>query len=560
MAFVRRSRSRTATLALAAVASLVASLVATPIAAQQQEAVDTTTLARLYADEMGSGQVMSIASWLTDVSGPRLTGSPGAKAAGEWAVTTMKQWGLSKVGFEYWSPKFPGWRNDHITLRVVAPAPFDVAVAPRAWSPGTHGAVTGDASLVTLASWGDTAKYAGALRGKFVLLGDAPTLAPHNTADAKRFSDEELERMGTAAVPDPRTGGFAIPRNPAALGNMARRFGGATFRPANDTSALRWLERQGVVGVLLPARGDDGTIFTDNGYPRTVGVAQVPMVHVSGEHYGRIARILEKGIPVSLSLDMANTQTPEAESFNIVAEIPGTDPALKDEVVMLGAHFDSWHAGTGATDNAAGSAVMMEAIRLIQASGLKPRRTIRIALWTGEEQGLIGSREYVARHFGERVFRADSSRLVATDTVLALPEYAKHAGYFNLDNGTGRIRGVYLQGNTEVKDVFTAWIAPFRDKGVTTITPSNTSGTDHQAFDAIGLGGWQFIQDPLDYGSRTHHSNQDVYDRLVPDDMKHNAAVVAGFVWQAAQRATRLPGKAGWPIVVPEKKSRPISN
>jgi Zn-dependent M28 family amino/carboxypeptidase len=201
----------------------------------------------------------------------------------------------------------------------------------------------------------------------------------------------------------------------------------------------------------------------------------------------------------------------------------------------------------------------MEAIRLIKASGLKPRRTIRIALWTGEEQGLFGSREYVARHFGERVFRRDSSGFVPTDTVLALPAYEKHAGYFNVDNGTGRIRGVYLQGNTQVKDAFSAWIEPFRDKGVTTITPANTSGTDHQAFDAIGLGGWQFIQDPVEYDTRTHHSNQDLYERLVPDDMKHNAAVVAGFVWQAAQRATRLPGKAGWPIVITEKKAKPIS-
>lgn len=541
-----------------ALAALALPFVAAPLVAQQ-EVVDTTTLRQLYDDEMAKGEVMSIASWLTDVHGPRLTGSPGARAAGEWAVKTMQAWGLAHVGFEYWSPKFPGWRNDRLSLRVVAPTPFDVAVAPRAWSPGTRGEVKGEAVVATMTTWGDTAKYRGALKGKYVLLGTAPTLAPRATPDAKRFTDEELDKMAAAGVPDPRTGGFAIPRDPAAMGAMMRRFGGNVFRPANDTAALRWFERQGVLGILLPARGDDGTIFTDNGYPRTAGVAQVPMVHVAGEHYGRIARILEKGVKVTLSLDMANTRTPEAESFNIVAEIPGSDPAVKDEVVMLGAHFDSWHAGTGATDNAAGSAVMMEAIRLIKASGLKPRRTIRIALWTGEEQGLFGSREYVARHFGERVFRRDSSGFVPTDTVLALPAYEKHAGYFNVDNGTGRIRGVYLQGNTQVKDAFSAWIEPFRDKGVTTITPANTSGTDHQAFDAIGLGGWQFIQDPVEYDTRTHHSNQDLYERLVPDDMKHNAAVVAGFVWQAAQRATRLPGKAGWPIVITEKKAKPIS-
>ena len=539
-------------------ASALLLVVAAPLAAQQ-EVVDTATLRRLYTEEATNGQVMTIASWLTDVNGPRLTGSPGAKSAGEWAVKTMKEWGLSNVGFEYWSPKFPGWRNDRLTLQALSPVAFAVEVAPRAWSPGTKGVVKGEAMVIALGSWADTANYAGKLRGKFVLLGAVPKLPPHLGADAKRYDDDDLQKMAAAGVPDPRSGGFAIPRDPAAMATMMRRFGGASFRPANDTAALRWMSRQGVAAVLLPARGDDGTIFTDGGYPRDARVAQVPMLHVAGEHYGRIARILEKGIPVSLALDMANTTTPDAESFNIVAEIPGTDPAVKDEVVMLGAHFDSWHAGTGATDNAAGSAVMMEAIRLIKASGLRPRRTIRIGLWTGEEQGLFGSREYVARHYGERVFRVDSAGFTPTDTVRALVDYEKHAGYFNLDNGTGKIRGVYLQGNTQVKDAFSAWIEPFRDKGVTTVSAANTSGTDHQAFDAIGLGGWQFIQDPVDYNSRTHHSNQDLYDRLVPDDMTHNAGVVAGFVWQAAQRAAKLPGKAGWPVVVMDKTGKPIS-
>lgn len=528
---------------------------ALPLAAQQ-EVVDTATIRRLYAEEAANGQVMTIASWLTDVHGPRLTGSPGARAAGDWTVKTLRDWGLANAGLEFWSPKFPGWRNDRLTLQVTAPAPFAVAVAPRAWSPGTNGPVTGEAVSVVLAAWSDTAKYAGQLRGKFVLLGAPPALRPHLTADARRLGEADLAKLAADTVPDPRSGGFAMPRDPAALNGMMRRFGGNAFRPANDTAALRWMERQGVVAILLPARGDDGTIFTDNGYPRTAGVAQVPMLHVAGEHYGRITRILEKGVPVRLALDFANTVTPEAESFNIVAEIPGTDPALKDEVVMLGAHFDSWHAATGATDNAAGSAVMLEAIRLIKASGLKPRRTIRIGLWTGEEQGLIGSREYVARHLGERVFAADAAGFRATDSVMALPAYAKHAGYFNVDNGTGRIRGVYLQGNTQVRDAFSQWIAPLKEFGVTTVSAGNTGGTDHQAFDAIGLGGWQFIQDPVDYDTRTHHSNQDLYERLVPEDMKHNAAVVAAFVWQAAQRNTRLPGKAGWPIVVTQRKPK----
>ena len=275
-----------------------------------------------------------------------------------------------------------------------------------------------------------------------------------------------------------------------------------------------------------------GDIGTDNGASRAKGAPQVPFVHVAQESYGRIARMVEKKVPVTLELNMQNKFFPENNtSFNIIGEIPGTDPQLKDEVVMIGAHFDSWHSGTGATDNGAGSGVMLEAIRLLKTLNLQPRRTIRIGLWTGEEEGLLGSAAYVRQHFGVR----DSTGFHAT------PEQAKFAAYFNVDNGSGKIRGVYLQGIEAERPIFDAWMGPFKGMGMKTSTISNTGGTDHLSYIGVGLPGFQFIQDPLDYGNFTHHTNQDVWERLQPDDMKFNAAVVASFAWQAAQRDEKLP-------------------
>ena len=290
---------------------------------------------------------------------------------------------------------------------------------------------------------------------------------------------------------------------------------------------------QGVAAVLL---GDPshtgGVIGTNNGASRVHGAPRVPTVHVSQESYGRISRMLEKNVPVKLELNMQNTFYPQNTSaFNIIGEIPGTDPQLKDEVVMIGAHFDTWHSGTGATDNGAGSGVMLEAMRLLKTLDLKPRRTIRIALWTGEEQGLLGSSAYVKQHFGTR----DTLGFHSTD------EQKKLAAYFNVDNGSGKIRGVYLQGIAAERPIFDAWMAPFNDVGMKTLTISNTGGTDHLSYIGVGLPGFQFIQDPLDYGNITHHTNQDVYERLQPDDMKFNSAVVASFAWQAAQRDEKLP-------------------
>jgi Zn-dependent M28 family amino/carboxypeptidase len=259
-----------------------------------------------------------------------------------------------------------------------------------------------------------------------------------------------------------------------------------------------------------------------------------PTVIIASEHYGRIARTLERGVPVKVEIDVQNRfHDADLNSFNIIAEIPGSDRRLREELVMLGAHFDSWHAGTGATDNASGSAVMLEALRILKASGLPMRRTVRMALWTGEEQGLLGSRAYVRDVFGTR----DSSGFKPK------PAHERFSAYFNMDNGTGAMRGVWAQGNEAVRPIFQAWMEPLRDLGMRVTTIRGTGGTDHLSFDALGLPGFQFIQDPIEYSTFTHHSNQDLFDRLIADDLKKNAVIVATFVYLAANRDERLPRK-----------------
>ncbi len=521
-----------------------------------QEKVDLATIQRIEAEEADHSQVMDIMSWLSDVYGPRLTWSPDAERAAQWAMSEMKSWGLRNVHEEPWTdPPGIGWENERFSFMATSPVAFIVQAVPRAWSASTDGTVTGTA-VRTEAGCSDefVQKYGGKLKGVFVL---ATPPVDHPVTDfeptARRDSDTDLAEMAAAS---PTEGGGRRFRGgagqgersavcqaqfvrdsaaaaAAALAAGSRRFyvrGGLNM---NDTSFLRWMERQGVAAVLLgDTRHSGGDIGTDNGSPRMANPPQVPFVHVGMESYGRIARMLDKGVPVKLELNMRNRFYPKnTSSFNIIGEIPGTDPQLKDQVVMLGGHFDSWHAGTGATDNGAGSGTMLEAVRLLTALGLKPRRTIRIALWTGEEQGLLGSRAYTRAHFGY----TDGSGFHPT------AEHAKLAAYFNVDNGGGKIRGVYLQGIAAERPIFDAWMEPFRAKGMNTLTIRNTGGTDHLSFIGVGLPGFQFIQDPLDYGNFTHHTNQDVYEHLQPDDMKFNAAVVASFVWQAAQRDEVLP-------------------
>jgi len=488
-----------------------------PVAAQwtAAEKPDLDAIYKIKDEGLQRSKVMETASYLTDVYGPRLTGSPDLAEAADWTTKTMTSWGLSNVHLEKW-PFGRGWRSERFAAMALTPRAYPLIAYPKAWTPGTNGPVTGEAVIALINDEKDFDGFRGKLRGKFVLSVPMRDVPAHFEADGRRYSEAQLVDLSKQPQPAGRGG--------AGRGNVqaAQNF--------NKKKSQFWLD-EGVAAVLDTSRGDDGTVFVQSGGSREPKEAPVAaQVTLEVEHYGRIYRTLEKKIPVTLQMDIANRfYDADLNAFNIVGEIPGTDKA--DEVVMLGAHFDSWHTGTGATDNVAGSAVMLEAMRILKATGIRLRRTVRIALWTGEEQGLLGSKEYIKAHFGDPA------------TMKLLPEHAKLSGYFNVDNGTGAIRGVYLQGNEAVAPIFQGWMEPFRNMGMATLTIRNTTGTDHLSYDAVGLPGFQFIQDEIDYNTRTHHSNMDTFERLQASDMMRNAVIVASFVVNTANRDEKLPRK-----------------
>jgi hypothetical protein len=501
---------------------------------QAQDRPDLDAIFKIKDEGFQRSQIMEIMSYLTDVHGPRLTNSPNIRAAAKWTTAKMTEWGLVNVKLEPWGPFGRGWSNEKFYLQATSPQAYPIVGYSKAWAPGTSGPVSGEAVMVTIAEEKDLETYRGKLRGKFVMATPIADVAPSFTPLAHRYNAEELESL--SRQPAPVTGGRG------GRGGPPGAFGTAAQELARKRMEL--FVSEGVLGTLEPSRGvNGGTIFVQSGQSMSAGgrgnpmsgrdpkdPPAVPQVVIAAEHYNRIARTLAKKIPVTLDMNVANTfHDADLNSFNIVGELPGTDRA--DELVMLGAHFDSWHGGTGATDNAAGSAVMLEALRILKATGLKMRRTVRIGLWTGEEQGLLGSRAYVTDHFADRT------------TMTPKPEHAKLSGYFNVDNGTGAIRGVYLQGNEAVAPIFQAWMEPFRNLGMTTLTIRNTGGTDHLSYDAVGLPGFQFIQDEVEYDTRTHHSNMDVYERVQAADMMQNAVIVASFVYNTANREQKLPRK-----------------
>jgi hypothetical protein len=511
--------------------ALAASVLATavmfmPVSAQQApERVDLDAIYKIKQEGFQNSRVMEIMSWLTDVYGPRLTNSPGFRKSGEWAVKEMTSWGLTNVRLEPFGPFGRGWANDKFYMMASTPGgSFPVIGYPQAWTAGTDGVVSGDATLAVIETPEDIAKHKGSLNGKIVLTQAMREVNALWDSPARRFTDAELKSMER----DPRSG--------ARGGRGARAGGPGGGRGQAQTFArtrMQFFKDEGVLALVVAGRGDGGTVFVQGG--QGVGSREpnadlgLPSVTIAVEHYGRIVRTLQKNMPVKIELDIRNTFSDDTMSFNVIGEIAGTDKA--DELVMLGAHFDSWHGGTGATDNAAGSAVMMEAMRILMQSGLRLRRTVRIGLWGGEEQGLLGSRAYVTEQFANRA-----------DMVLK-PAHANFSSYFNVDNGTGAIRGVYLQSNEGAAPIFEAWMKPFYNIGMTSLAIRDTGGTDHQAFDAVGLPGFQFIQDPVEYSSRTHHSNMDVYERIQDEDMKKNAVIVAAFVYHAANRDEKLPRK-----------------
>jgi carboxypeptidase Q len=538
-------------LAVLALSSMTA-LAATPASSSSTEAVDLEMVTRIRQEGFHNSQVMQTLSELTDHIGPRLTGSPNMKKANEWTRDQLGKWGLQNAHLEAWGPFGRGWVNDASLVRLVEPYPATLIALPEAWTPGTNGVLRGKAVYAKLENKEDLEKYKGKLAGAIVLLGEMREVKPHDKAEMERYDDKELEEIYQYQGPGPGRRYQRPPRE-----EIIRR-----IRFARELT--RFLIDEKVAAVIRPSRGDGGTIFVQGTRAYQPNQpAGVPSVVMAIEHYGRIYRLLERDVPVELELDVRNHFVDDDPmAYNTIAEIPGTDK--KDEVVMLGAHMDSWHSGTGATDNGTGVAVTMEAVRILEALGVKPRRTIRIGLWSGEEQGLLGSRAYVGQHFAFRPEPRPSGDEAELPSFLRRqqgpltrkPEWDKLAGYFNIDNGSGRLRGVYLQENAAVLPIFEAWEQPLKDLGFGVLSMRNTGGTDHLSFDSVGLPGFQFIQDPLEYGTRTHHSNMDVYERAQRDDLMQASVILATFVYNAAMRDQMLPRKPLPPDSVQEEPAK----
>jgi carboxypeptidase Q len=502
-----------------------------------QERVDLETITKIRYEGFHNSKVMELASGLMDSIGERLTGSPNMKRANEWTRDQLTAMGLSNAHLEAWGPFGRGWANEYVNARMTSPDIVPLIVYSKAWTPGTNGVVTGKCVRVTIDDKKDIEKYRGKLAGMIVIFGPDAEVKPIAEAPYQRYTDEQLAKTSEYEIPSERP---------------PFRFAEYRRRQQLMKDLNQFFAEEKVLAVIDHSRGNagGGTVFVQAGGSYKPGeTATVPQLTMASEHWSRIARLLQQKKDVTLELNVVNNfYDDDPMQYDTIAEIPGTDK--KDEVVMLGAHLDSWHAGTGATDNGAGSIVMMEAVRILKALDIKPRRTIRIGLWSGEEEGLLGSQSYVEHHFGSRP-PSDDPNMKGMPTLLrreagpvtVKAEQARISAYFNVDNGTGKIRGVYLQENEAVAPIFEEWMKPFKDLGMTTLSMRNTGGTDHLSFDAVGIPGFQFIQDPIEYETRTHHSNMDVYDRLQPDDLKQISVIVASFVYDAAMRDQMLPRK-----------------
>jgi hypothetical protein len=572
-------------------------------------------IARIIEEGMNHSEAMTNLSYLCDVIGPRLTGSPNLKRANEWTRDKFASWGLTNAHLEPWGPFGRGWTLEKFSAQVVEPQAINLVAYPNAWSPGVKGTLMGDVVYFDARTNADLKKFEGKLKGAIVLAGPMRELNAPFAPMARRLVETNLLALANAG--EPRDGrarfqspdqfggtnspsrGPGGPGGPGAFGRRGRGFPGR-FLPflAREGAALIVNESSGEGGAVfvasasVPRPGSEtnsepafgfgfGSDFGPNATNQirawaTNAPAIPPQITIAAEDYNRLARMIQQGEKLKLAVDLkVKFNDDDLMAYNTIAEIPGTD--LKDEIVMLGAHMDSWHSGTGATDNGAGVAATMEAVRILAALDLKPRRTIRIALWSGEEQGLYGSKAYVSEHFGyftneaRAVVAASSDKeagsgeSTSTSTnsepraesrrLVRGPEYDKLSIYFNLDNGAGKIRGVYLQGNEALRPIFRRWLEPFRDMGAETLTLSNTGSTDHMSFDTIGLPGLEFLQDPLDYMTRTHHSNEDVFDRIQSDDLKQAATIIAAFVYDAAMADEKMPRK---PLVEnPPRRGRP---
>lgn len=530
---------------------LVVCLCVVALFAQTTEQLDHAAIARIRDEGLNRSQVMDHISWLSDVYGPRLTGSPGILKASDWAIRKFNEWGLANPHREPF-PFGKGWSLVRFSAHMIEPQIQPLIGFPGSWTPGTHGPIVADVVRVQIDDVADFERYRGKLAGKVVLTQPERPVPMLEGLVVHRMGPREFAEAETVpATPTRGSGAGGRGSSAADDDQVAGGRRGRGGEPALNARIAQFYKREGViatfnrgsdsvlssVGSNLSAqqqRTDGGTIFpTGNGSRGADAGSGLPNITLAVEHYNRMVRVLEKNIPVKVELNVETRFYDETtpNGFNTIAEIPGTDPVLRDEVVILGAHFDSVAAATGATDNATGSAAMMEAVRILKAVGARPRRTIRIALWGGEEQGLLGSRAYVRAHFGDPA------------TMALTPAHANVAAYFNSDNGTGRIRGVWLQGNVAAGAIFEQWMKPLADLGVEALGPRSVTSTDHVAFDAVGLPGFQFMVDRLEYNSRTHHSNMDVYDRVQRDDMVQHATVIAVFAYDAAMRDEKLPRK-----------------
>ena len=511
--------------------ALLASLLSIWSLLPAQTMPDDSINAVIRRHGLDSSQVMEIASWITDVHGPRLTGSPKLQQAKAWAMEEMQSWGMQNVHLEGWGPFGTGWQLEHFAMHAYSPDYWPVLAYPKAWSPSVKGMVRGEAIYLNANDTTDLAAYKGKLAGKFVMLDTIREIKEWFDAPSERYDSEDLLDMANSGAPVPRPR-----RNWQGTGGMSFNRILWDFLIAEKPACIVDRSFKGDLGTVFisGARGDSNEKRASD-----KGGVSVPQVTMSVEQYNRILRLLDKGVKVELALELKTkvTGTDVMES-NVLGEIPGTDKA--DEKVMFGAHIDSWHAATGATDNGAGTAVMLEVARIlsetIKTTGIRPRRTLQLALWSGEEQGLLGSIAHVRQHYAETEGRSYTPKSIK-------PAQAKVSAYYNLDNGTGKVRGIYTQGNNEVVPVFRGWLDGFKDLGASTITLQNTGGTDHLGFDGVGIPGFQFIQDPISYSTRTHHSNMDNWDHLVAEDMKQAATIIAAFVWHTAMRDEMLPRK-----------------
>ncbi|WP_234735249.1 M20/M25/M40 family metallo-hydrolase [Tellurirhabdus bombi] len=494
----------------------------------QQEKLDAAMTQKIREEGLNRSKVMDIAFYLTDVNGPRLQG-PGFMKAANWSKGKLTEWGLQNARLESWGEWGKGWEVERCYLAMTAPYYKQIIAMPRAWSGNTDKLSQAEIFFITETDTTSLESYRSKLKNKVILIDQTYTIRPTYKADASRFTEEELLKM---AKEESASGGRGR-GNDSTYRTMIQSM---RARNAFNQKMRKVAKQEGAVAILTTTQNSvDGTLFVSGDYANASGNNNDNLadINIAVEDYLSLCRLMKAKVPVRLEVDVKTKfHSADTKGYNVLAEIPGTDPKLKSEVVMLGAHLDSWHASTGATDNAAGSAIMMEAVRILKTLNVKPRRTIRIALWSGEEQGLHGSKNYVTNHLVEK----GSAKLTKEGEQLS--------AYFNVDNGTGKIRGIYNQDNKAAGAIFAQWLEPLKDLGATTVASRSSGGTDHVSFDRVGLAGFGFIQDAIEYSTRTHHTNMDSYDHLLADDLKQAATVVASFVYNAAMRDPKIPVKA----------------